>query len=76
MAGELGTQAKGIGIAFIVIALILAILQGFQSAGVLTDTANDTVTSVVTAIGQFGTWATLIVLLVVGVYFFKRMQKF
>lgn len=71
-----GNEAKGLGVAAIVIAIVLAVLQGFQNAGVLTGSANTTITSVITAIGTYGTWFTVLVLVGVGIYFFRKMKKF
>lgn len=37
-------------------------------------TANSTINEIITGIGEYGGWVGLIVLIVVGAYFFKNMN--
>lgn len=71
----LSNNAKSIGMFAIVIAIVLAVVQGVQNAGVLTGDANTTVGQFITALGTFGDWIGIIVVAIVGLYlmgFFKK----
>ena len=60
-------NAKGLGLFVVVIAVVLAILQGFQDSGALSGTANTSVGTGVTEIGGLVTdWMGIIVLILVG----------
>jgi len=64
---SLTSNAKGLGMLVIVVAIVMAILQGFVSSGAVTGTANTTVSTGVTEIGGIVTdWLGIIVLIVVG----------
>lgn len=72
---QLANSAKQMGVFAIVVAVTLAILQGFTSSGTLTGTANTTVTTFITAIGSFATWASIIVLGIVGFFLLRYMSQ-
>ena len=64
---SLTNNAKGLGLMVVVVAVVLAILQGFTSSGALTGTANTSVGTGITEIGGLITdWLGIIVLIIVG----------
>ena len=73
--GTLASQAKGVGLFAIIVAITLAILQGFQTAAVLTGTANTTITNAISGIGQYGSWFSIIVIAGIGFYLISYMSK-
>jgi len=72
---QLANNAKAMGVFAIVVAVVLAILQGFTGSGVLTGTANTAMTTFTTAIGSFATWASIIVLGIVGFFLLRYMSQ-
>ena len=63
----LTNNAKGLGLMVVIIAVVLAILQGFQDSGALSGTANNSVGTGITEIGGIITdWLGIIVLIIVG----------
>lgn len=77
---NLSNNAKGMGVFAIVVAVTLAILQGFQAnngsiIGGNASTAYTTITSFVTALGSYATWAAIIVLAIVGYFLLRYMGK-
>lgn len=74
---SLTENAKGLGLMVIVIAVVLAILSGFQNSGALTGTANTTVGTGITEISGIVTdWLGIIVLIIVGVYLMGGFKQF
>lgn len=76
----LGNNAKAMGVFAIVVAVTLAILQGFQASngsaiGGNASTAYTAITTFVTAIGSFATWASIIVLGIVGFFLLRYMSS-
>jgi hypothetical protein len=64
---SLTNNGKALGLMVIVVAVVLAILQGFQSSGAVTGTANTTVGTGITQIGNIvNNWLAIIVLIIVG----------
>ena len=72
---QLANNAKQMGLFAIVVAVTLAILQGFQSSGTLTGNANTAVTTFISAIDDFATWAAVIVLGIVGFFLLRYMSQ-
>lgn len=81
----LSNNAKGMGLFAIVVAVTLAILQGFQTSGALGSTdctvgvnctsAYDAVDTFVNAVDDFATWAAVIVLGIVGFFLLRYMSS-
>lgn len=72
---QLATNAKQMGVFAIVVAVTLAILQGFQNSGTLTGNANTAITTFISAIDDFATWAAVIVLGIVGFFLLRYMSQ-
>lgn len=74
---SLTENAKGLGLMVIVIAVVLAILSGFQGSGALGTTANATVGTGITEISSIVTdWLGIIILIIVGVYLMGGFKQF
>lgn len=72
----LTTGAKSAGVMVIVVAVVLAILETFQTGGTLTvdGAAYNAVGSGVTAVDDFITWLGIIILVIVGAYLLKKVS--
>ena len=71
----LTTNAKGVGILAIVVIVVLAVLQGFQTSGSITGEANDSATNFILGLGEFATFATVIVLAIVGFFIINFVSR-
>ena len=72
---SLTTNAKGIGILAIVVIVVLAVLQGFQDSGSISGDANTTAGDFISGLGEFGTFATVIVLAIVGFFIISFVSR-
>jgi len=72
----LGSDVKALGVLGISVGILLAILQGVQTSGSLTGTANTTLATLITKIGTLGSWFGIIVLIIVGSYLLGAFDKF
>ena len=68
-------NGKGVGVLAIVVIVVLAVVQGFQTSGSITGTANTTATNFISGLGEFGTFASVIVLAIVGFYIINFVSK-
>jgi hypothetical protein len=79
MAGidGLTTGAKSAGIMVLVVAVVLAILETFQTGGTLTvdGSAYNAVGSGITAIDDFITWLAIVILVIVGSFLLKKVSS-
>lgn len=79
MAGidGLTTGAKSAGIMVLVVAVVLAILETFQTGGTLTadGAAYNAVGSGITAIDDFITWLAIVILVIVGAFLLKKVSS-
>jgi len=68
--------AKSAGVMVIVVAVVLAILETFQTGGTLTTdgAAYNAVGTGITAVDDFITWLSIIILVVVGAYLLKKVS--
>lgn len=78
--GTLTTNTKAMGTFAIVVAVTLAILQGFQAnngavVGGNSSNAYVAITTFVGAIDDFATWAAVIVLGIVGFFLLRYMSQ-
>ena len=58
-----------------VIGIGLVMLSELQNYDGISTTANTTVGEIVTGISEFGGWIALVVLIIVGTYLMKAMDK-
>ena len=80
----LTTNAKGVGILAIVVIVVLAVIQGFETSGSLGNCSitgvNQTETCAATenfilGLGEFATFATVIVLAIVGFFIINFVSR-
>lgn len=71
------TSTKGlVTLAFVIgIGMTMVAQLTTNSTVAANTTTNDTISAILTGISQFGTWIGLIVLIIVGVYLMKSMNK-
>lgn len=75
--GGLTSGAKSAGVFVIIIAVVLAILETFQTGGALTadSAAYNAVGSGILAVDDFITWLSIIILVIVGAYLLKKVSS-
>lgn len=76
--GELTTGTKSAATLVLVVAFVLAILQALSDSSVLGTgtTAANAVDDGATAIATVITWVSIVILMIVAVYLFKKMKDF
>ena len=76
--GNLKTSAMAVTTLGILIAIVLAVLDGFQTSGALTTdgVAYNAVGSTITAVDDYVGWFAVIILISVGVYLFAKVKTF
>jgi len=72
---KLVNGAIGIGVLGIIVAVVLAILQGFQGSGALTGAANTSITTFISGMTNFATFAAVIVLTIIGFFVIRLVKK-
>lgn len=79
MAGidGLTTGAKSAGVMVLVVAVVLAVLETFQTSGTLTadGAAYNAVGSGITAVDDFITWLAIVILVIVGSFLLKKVSS-
>lgn len=75
--GGLTSGAKQAGVMVIVVAVVLAVLETFQTGGTLTANGNayNAVGTGITAIDDFITWLSIVILVIVGAYLLKKVSS-
>jgi len=58
-----------------VVGIGMVMLSELAQNSSITTEANTTITQIITGIGEFGSWVGLIVLIIVGTYLMKSMDK-
>ena len=72
---SLSNSAKGMGIFSMFVAIVLAVLQMLQYGGSLSGTAQTSVGTFITAIGGYATWASILVIAIIGFFLLKFMSN-
>lgn len=77
MAGlsQFGTATKTLVSLGFVIGIGLVMLSKLGENSSITTTANTTINNIISGISDFGGWIGLIVLIIVGAYLMKALQK-
>ena len=68
------TSTEGLIRLGFLIGIGLVMLSELKEADSITSVANSTIDKFISGISEYGGWVGLIVLIVVGVYFFKNMS--
>lgn len=75
---ELSSSTKQIGVLVLIVGFVLAILQGLVTGGSLGSgtAAENAVNDGIDEVATIVSWIGIVVLIIVGAYLFKRMEKF